>query len=153
MVQKYPDNVVRLELPEGDGEIKYNNARDLLKTWRANSVVEQDRIASFYVLETTYKIQDPFAPKAAMKRYGVLAALRLETPGRGAVRPHEKTLPKAKEDRLFLLKAVQTNVSPIFGLFFDKKKEWKKWLAPLIKSKPLAAGKEKKRFTTSSVEN
>ena len=35
---------------------------------------------------------------------------------RGAVRPHEKTLPKPKEDRFKLLTATLTNVSPVFGL-------------------------------------
>ncbi len=144
MVKRSPDSIIQLELPEGDGPAKYDNAAKLIRQWKTSGVMQRDRMPSFYVLETTFKISDPFAPKTVMKRYGVLTALRLETPGRGAVRPHEKTLPKAKEDRLNLLKAVHTNVSPIFGLFFDKKNEWKKWLASATKGKPLATGKEKK---------
>ena len=35
------------------------------------------------------------------------------------VLPHENTLAKPKEDRLNLLKAVQANISPIFGIFRD----------------------------------
>jgi uncharacterized protein (DUF1015 family) len=147
IVKKHPNNIIQLELPEGEGAAKYEHASTLLRQWKTHGVMQRDRMPSFYVIETTFKINDPFAPKAAMKRYGVLSALRLETPGKGAVRPHEKTLPKAKEDRLNLLKAVHTNVSPIFGLFFDKKNEWKKWLATVIKAKPLAVGREKKDLT------
>ena len=32
------------------------------------------------------------------------------------VRPHEKTFPKAKTDRLRLLRATRTNTSPVFGM-------------------------------------
>jgi uncharacterized protein (DUF1015 family) len=82
-----------------------------------------------------------------MKRYGVLGGLRLETPGKGAVHPHEKTLPKAKEDRLYLLNSLRTNVSPIFGLFFDTKKEWGRWVKKATKKKPLVEGKESKTLS------
>ncbi len=143
LVKKSPTNVVQLELPEGDGDAKYANAAKLLQEWKNREVIQHDRRPSFYILETTYKIQDPFAPKSQQKRYGVLVALHLETPGKGSVKPHEKTLPKAKEDRLKLLTAVQTNISPIFGLFFDKKDEWPKWLARVVREDPLVTGKEK----------
>ena len=36
-----------------------------------------------------------------------------------AILPHERTLLKPKADRLRLLKAVNANVSPIFGIFPD----------------------------------
>src|SRR5207237_723885 len=41
--------------------------------------------------------------------------------GRGIVRPHERTFPKAKTDRLSLLRATRTNTSPVFALFADEK--------------------------------
>jgi len=47
--------------------------------------------------------------------------LRLYQEGRGIVRPHERTFPKAKTDRLKLLRATRTNTSPVFGLFADEK--------------------------------
>lgn len=147
LVKKSPTNVVQLELPEGDGEAKYGHAARILQEWKNREVIQHDRRASFYILETTYRIQDPFAPKTPQKRYGVLVALRLETPGKGAVKPHEKTLPKAKEDRLKLLSAVQANISPIFGLFFDKKDEWPKWLARVVRDEPLVTGDEKENLS------
>src|SRR5262245_58245318 len=89
-----PVNLVQLELPAGEGAAKYTHAAGLLRSWKAKDVLQQDRVAAFYLLETTYRIKDAFAPTKRLKRYGVLTALRLETPGRGAVHPHEKTLPK-----------------------------------------------------------
>ena len=47
---------------------------------------------------------------------GVIGALGLETPGSGDILPHEHTTPKAKSDRLQLLTATATNLSPIWGL-------------------------------------
>jgi uncharacterized protein (DUF1015 family) len=47
---------------------------------------------------------------------GVLGALGLERPGAGDVLPHERTTPKAKSDRLDLLRATQANLSAVWGL-------------------------------------
>jgi hypothetical protein len=48
---------------------------------------------------------------------GVIGALGLALPGRESdILPHEQTLPKAKSDRLDLLRATRANLSPIWGL-------------------------------------
>src|SRR4051794_17831335 len=47
---------------------------------------------------------------------GVIGALGLEPPGTGDVLPHEHTTPKARSDRLDLLRATTANLSPIWGL-------------------------------------
>ena len=147
LVRKSKINVVQLELPMGVGEVKYLQASKVLREWKEKEVLQMDRRESFYLLETTFQIDDPFAPKSKWVRYGVLVALRLEIPGKGAVRPHEKTLPKAKEDRLNLLNSVQTNISPIFGLFFDSKKEWRHWIKRATKKSPVAKGVENKKLS------
>jgi uncharacterized protein (DUF1015 family) len=46
----------------------------------------------------------------------VIGALGLERPGTGDVLPHEHTTPKAKSDRLDLLRATAVNLSPVWGL-------------------------------------
>ena len=38
----------------------------------------------------------------------------------GRIRPHERTHPGPKEDRLRLTRATRTNLSPIFSLFADR---------------------------------
>jgi len=144
LVKRSSTNVVQLELPSGTGNLKYLNARRTYRRWLENEVVQQDRRASLYLLETIFRAKDPFAPKMKLKRYGVLSGLRLEFPGKGAVRPHERTLPKAKQDRLNLLNSLRTNISPIFGLFFDSQGGWRKWVSQITKAKPLCVGKESK---------
>jgi uncharacterized protein (DUF1015 family) len=48
---------------------------------------------------------------------GVIGALTLPVAaGAGDVLPHERTLPKAKSDRLALLQATRANLDPIWGL-------------------------------------
>src|SRR5437660_9058020 len=47
---------------------------------------------------------------------GVIGALGLEAPGEGEVLPHEHTTPKARSDRLDLLRATKANLSPVWGL-------------------------------------
>jgi uncharacterized protein (DUF1015 family) len=45
--------------------------------------------------------------------------VRVEDYGPGRIRPHERTHPGPKEDRLRLTRATRTNLSPIFALFDD----------------------------------
>ena len=53
-------------------------------------------------------------------RTGVLARVRVDEYGPGRIRPHERTHPGPKEDRLNLTRATRTNLSPIFSLFPDR---------------------------------
>ena len=45
--------------------------------------------------------------------------MRIEDYGPGRVRPHERTHPGPKEDRLRLTRATKANLSPIFSLYDD----------------------------------
>jgi len=47
---------------------------------------------------------------------GVIGALELSRPGEGDILPHEFTTPKAKSDRLDLLRSTTANLSPVWGL-------------------------------------
>ena len=61
--------------------------------------------------------QDYTAPDGReMTRRGFLARVRLAEYGEG-VRPHERTQPGPKEDRLRLTRATKHNLSPIFSLY------------------------------------
>ena len=52
-------------------------------------------------------------------RHGFFARVRVEDYGPGRIRPHERTHPGPKEDRLNLTRATRANLSPIFSLFPD----------------------------------
>ena len=55
----------------------------------------------------------------ALTRHGFFARVRVEDYGPGAIRPHERTHPGPKEDRLRLTRATRANLSPIFCLYSD----------------------------------
>jgi uncharacterized protein (DUF1015 family) len=52
-------------------------------------------------------------------RHGLFARVRVEDYGAGRIRPHERTHPGPKEDRLRLTRATRANLSPIFSLYDD----------------------------------
>jgi uncharacterized protein (DUF1015 family) len=109
-----PSNVVRLELPGEDpdeGTDRYARARRLLDGWRDGGILHRDPEAAFYGYRMTFS--DPAGqPRQTL---GVIGALGLEPPGAGIL-PHEETTPKAKTDRLELLRATRANISPIWAL-------------------------------------
>jgi uncharacterized protein (DUF1015 family) len=107
-------NVVRVELPEGSDDSKYDQAARLLQEWRESGVLVEDS-PIYYCYEQEFQVPGTGIRK---KRRGVLGALRLEEFGQG-VQPHEHTLSGPKQDRLKLLRATRANISPIFGLYDD----------------------------------
>jgi uncharacterized protein (DUF1015 family) len=64
--------------------------------------------------------QDYTGPDGRQRtRHGLFARVRVEEYGAGRIRPHERTHPGPKEDRLRLTRATRANLSPIFSLFSD----------------------------------
>jgi uncharacterized protein (DUF1015 family) len=105
-----PHNFVQVELPNDDAG-GYASAAGLLRAWRETHVLRQDMPASLYVDDHDFSIGG-----ARATRRGVFVALRLHELAEGVVLPHERTFPKAKADRLDLLRATRTNTSPVFGM-------------------------------------
>ncbi|MGH9076711.1 MAG: DUF1015 family protein [Acidimicrobiales bacterium] len=105
-------NMVGVELPRAAGDLgPYQAARRLLDAWRDAGILARDRQACFYGYRMSFT--DPLGE--ARSTVGAIGALELSTPGSGIL-PHEETTPKAKTDRLELLRAARTNVSPIWVL-------------------------------------
>ena len=111
--REHEANCVRLELPQPAGSRdRYQAAAETLAAWRAEGgPLAADDGPSFYVYRMGFK-DDQGRPRQTS---GVLGALGLEPPGAGIL-PHERTTPKDKQDRLDLLRATRTNLSPIWGL-------------------------------------
>jgi uncharacterized protein (DUF1015 family) len=109
LMARSPHNAVRLLLPDGD----YEGAAGLLRSWRSDGVLELDPDPAYY----GYRMAFTDERGAARVTTGVLGALTLPpAAGEGDVLPHERTLPKAKSDRLALLQATRANLDPIWGL-------------------------------------
>ncbi len=103
-----PHNAVRVELPRAgeNGPDAYAGAAQLVASWKAEGVMEGEGGASFYA----YRMTPPEGPAT----FGFIGALGA-TDADGLL-PHEFTTPKAKSDRLDLLRATGLNLSPIWGL-------------------------------------
>jgi uncharacterized protein (DUF1015 family) len=113
----HPQNVVRIELPRGEGDERYAEAARLLGEWMSAGVLRAEAKPAFYVYEQQFTL--PHAAGRIYTRRGFFAAVRLEPYERRLILPHEKTLAGPREDRLKLMRATHTQSSPIFGLFRD----------------------------------
>lgn len=113
LVASDPHNIVRIDLPdEVDGPDRYDRAAATLSEWIAQGILLQEAEEAFYIYRMDYR-DDTGTPVHTM---GVLGALALSEPEEGQILPHEYTTPKAKTDRLDLLRATRTNLSAIWGL-------------------------------------
>lgn len=107
-------NSVRLILPR-DAERpddRYAQAAAAFARWRDAGVLVADGAPRFYA----YRMVFTDHHGQARHTRGVIGALGLPEAGGDDVLPHERTLPKAKSDRLALLRAMRVNVDPIWGL-------------------------------------
>ncbi|HWD64363.1 MAG TPA: DUF1015 domain-containing protein [Solirubrobacteraceae bacterium] len=109
-----PYNVVHIDLPQADGD-PYEEAARLLSAWRADRAVVHEPEPTIWPVEQDYRGPDG----RARTRRGFLARVRVEDYGPGRIRPHERTHPGPREDRLRLTRATRANLSPIFSLYSD----------------------------------
>src|SRR5436190_2995732 len=106
-------NVVEVDLPEAPGDRDpYEHADETLEAWTLEGILAADREPAIWALTQDYTGPDG----ATRTRRGFLARVRVTDYGAGLVRPHERTHPGPKEDRLRLTRATRHNLSPIFAL-------------------------------------
>jgi uncharacterized protein (DUF1015 family) len=104
-----PANAVHLILPKGDEP--YRVAAALLDDWKKRGWLATEPDAAFFVYAQRFDVAGK-----SNERWGLLSALELQPFSAGIVLPHERTLAAPKADRLKLIRACRTNLSPIFGL-------------------------------------
>ena len=113
LASRSPHNVVHIDLPEGDDP--YAEAARLLVLWGEEGAVLRDTEPALWALDQEYRAPDG-RPR---NRRGFLCRVRVEEYGAGRIRPHERTHPGPREDRLRLTRATRANLSPIFALHSD----------------------------------
>jgi uncharacterized protein (DUF1015 family) len=107
----HPQNAVRLILPRDvDSGDRYRRARETFDEWQAAGVLAADT-PHLYV----YRMGFTDDAGQARRMTGVVGALELSPPGEGVL-PHERTMQKAKSDRLDLLRSVRANLDPVWML-------------------------------------
>ena len=118
LAARSPYNVVRIDLPQPDvgSADPYEAAARILARWRDEQAVVRDQEPAVWVLDQRYTGPDG----VDRTRRGFLARVRVDEYGPGRIRPHERTHPGPKEDRLRLTRATRANLSPIFSLYSDR---------------------------------
>jgi uncharacterized protein (DUF1015 family) len=110
LLSRSPFNVVEVDLPRGDDP--YGHAARTLESWTGDGILASDPDPAVWALTQEYSAPDG----SRRTRHGILARIRVEEYGPGRVRPHERTQPGPKRDRLELTRATRHNLSPIFAL-------------------------------------
>jgi uncharacterized protein (DUF1015 family) len=114
LLSRSPYNVVAVDLPQGEPD-PYAAAGELFESWQLQGALVRDREPALWA-----HTQDYTGPDGRRRtRRGFFCRVRIEDYGPGRVRPHERTHPGPKEDRLRLTRATRANVSPIFSLYSD----------------------------------
>ena len=123
-------NVVHVDLPQGDDA--YATAAEVFATWQREGAVVREEEPALWALT-----QDYHAPGGGRRtRRGFLCRIRVEDYGAGRIRPHERTHPGPREDRLRLTRATRANLSPIFALHSDPEQVAWTALEPHVASQP-----------------
>src|SRR5688500_1162106 len=87
LLGKSPKNIVHVELPMAQGkQDKYEVASEFWKKWQKNKTFAQEKEPCFYGYEQRFTVSGQ-----AYARRGFFDALRIERPGKGRIRPHERT--------------------------------------------------------------
>jgi uncharacterized protein (DUF1015 family) len=126
-----PNNIVRLELNSDPDP--YASAAATMKQWIATGTLQHTRQAIFLYTQTFAMDGQNFI------RNGWVVRIRLEEFAGGRILPHERTFPKAKEDRLRLLAATRANISSVFGLYPSGNKQLEALMAEVANRAPTLA--------------
>jgi len=135
--EKSKYNAIRLEFPEPTSD-SYQRAAITFQQWLKHGVLQLDSESSFYL--HAHRFDYSGADKV---RHGLIAHVKLGPWGNG-IYPHEETFPKAKGDRLQLLRACRANFSPLLSLYNDSEREIASILSLVAQEKPLMSLRAKR---------
>jgi uncharacterized protein (DUF1015 family) len=132
LVAKSPFNIVEVDLPVPEaGEDPYAHAEHIFEAWLQQGVMVKEREPSLWVMRQQFRLGGQ-----TLNRTGFFARVRVDDYGQGRIRPHERTHPGPKEDRLRLTRATRANLSPIFSLFHDPGDAAQSVLEPITDGDP-----------------
>jgi uncharacterized protein (DUF1015 family) len=114
LAARSPYNVVAVDLPLGDPD-PYAVAGELFEAWQRQEALIREPEPTIWAHTQEYTSPDGLR----LTRRGFFCKVRVQEYGAGRIRPHERTHPGPREDRLRLTRATRANLSPIFSLYSD----------------------------------
>jgi uncharacterized protein (DUF1015 family) len=136
LLARSPFNVAAVDLPQAEpgGGDQYALAGQLFESWQLQGALVRDAEPALFAHAQDYSGPDG----VARTRRGFFCRVRIEGYGPGRVRPHERTHPGPKEDRLRLTRATRANISPIFSLYSDPGQDAWRAIEPATERPPWA---------------
>jgi len=125
LLAKDPRNIVAIDLPHTPAKelgppAAYESAAASLKSLLAGGVLTRCAAPAIFAYRQTFQSEDG---SRTVQRSGMCCCVETVPFGPragGGVLPHEETFSGPKEDRMALMKATRTQLSPIFGLHADE---------------------------------
>ncbi len=111
---------------------RYTRALAYLTGWLEKGILEAEPAAAIYLHLHHFICQGK-----SYQRQNIMAAVKLEEWDTKIVRPHENIIPKAKSDRMSMLRACRANTSPVLVMYEDKKKNIIKTIKEQEKKAPV----------------
>ena len=127
-------NAIRLEFPTESLELtgnRYQKAAITFQQWLRHGVLQLDSVSGFYLHGHRFE----YSGEKKVRR-GLIARVKLEPWGSG-IYLHEETFPKAKSDRLHLMRACRANFSPLLSLYHDSERKIASMLSEASRAKPI----------------
>jgi uncharacterized protein (DUF1015 family) len=120
LYDRSPHNIVRVEYGEeraddSERDNRYTRAARELTAWGDGGVLIREANPAIYRYRQEFEWGGAWHTREAL-----FAAVRLEEWERSVIKPHEHTLSNPKADRMNLLRATRTQVSPVYSLYRSK---------------------------------
>lgn len=130
LLARDPHNIVAIDLPHTPAKelgppAAYAQAAERLRTLRADGTLIHTSKPVIYAYRQTWSQPDASHPDSITKRSRSGMACCIDTVpfgprAGGGILPHEETFSGPKEDRIALMRATHSQLSPIFGLHADE---------------------------------
>ena len=137
----HPNNIVRIirgEEKPGDSneENRYTRAAKAYRGWLEKGILVQDRDEGIYLYAQDFEVSTPNGTQEKT-RLGIVALVRTDALGEGAILPHENTMPGPRADRLALMRHTRAAFGQIFSLYSDPGGQVREIVAPVLDESPL----------------
>jgi uncharacterized protein (DUF1015 family) len=112
-------NFIRIEFnketpADSPADNRYTRAASAINNWIEQTILQIDLKPALYVHEHSFRVQgNPY------RRRNILCLVKLEEWNTGIIRPHENIIPKAKSDRMGMLRACHANTSTVLSMYAD----------------------------------
>ena len=139
LYDRHPRNLVRIDFGkttpnDNDFDNRYTRAGQLWQEWKKEGTLVEDNRKCFYVYEQEFEAQGK-----TWRRRGFFAAVHLQDFSQGGIRAHEHTFDGPKADRFRLMRATNSNLSPIFCIYDDPERKTDRLLNEATRTRPVEA--------------